>query len=87
MSASSEPIIIAAEGQAAEMEATFGDRYQQVNSGLNPLGTYSIASRGQFPALCAQGPDSRQVHNREIASHACPVLITEFLLEKVKHLF
>lgn len=42
MSASSEPIIIAAEGQAAEMDATFGDRYQQVNSGLNPLGTYSL---------------------------------------------
>ncbi len=42
MSASSEPIIIAEEGQAAEMEATFGDRYQQVNSGLNPLGTYSL---------------------------------------------
>jgi uncharacterized protein (TIGR03663 family) len=42
MSASSEPIIIAAEGQAAEMESTFGDRYQQVNSGLNPLGTYPL---------------------------------------------
>ena len=42
MTASSEPIIIAAEGQAAEMEAAFGDRYKQVNSGLNPLGTYSL---------------------------------------------
>jgi len=42
MTASSEPIIIAAEGQGGEMEATFGDRYQQVNSGLNPLGTYPL---------------------------------------------
>jgi uncharacterized protein (TIGR03663 family) len=42
MTASTEPIIIAAEGQAAEMESTFGDRYQQVNSGLNPLGTYPL---------------------------------------------
>ena len=42
MSASTEPIIIAAEGQGEEMEATFGDRYQQVNSGLNSLGTYSL---------------------------------------------
>ncbi len=42
MTASTEPIIIAAEGQGEEMEATFGDRYQQVNSALNPLGTYSL---------------------------------------------
>lgn len=42
MSTSSEPIIIAAEGQGEEMQSTFGDRYQQVNSGLNPLGTYSL---------------------------------------------
>jgi len=42
MTASSEPIIIAAEGQGGEMESTFGDRYQQVNSGLNPLGTYPL---------------------------------------------
>ena len=42
MTASTEPIIIAAEGQGDEMASTFGDRYQQVNSGLNPLGTYPL---------------------------------------------
>ncbi len=42
MSASSEPIIIAAEGQGEEMESTFGDGYQQINSGFNPLGTYPL---------------------------------------------
>ena len=42
MSASTEPVIIAAENQGAEMESTFGERYQQVNSGLNPAGTYPL---------------------------------------------
>ncbi len=42
MTTSTEPIIIAAEGQGAEMESTFGQRYRQVNSGLNPAGTYSL---------------------------------------------
>ncbi|HET6671457.1 MAG TPA: flippase activity-associated protein Agl23 [Pyrinomonadaceae bacterium] len=42
MSASTEPVIIAAESQGAEMESTFGQRYQQVNSGLNPAGTYPL---------------------------------------------
>jgi predicted membrane-bound mannosyltransferase len=42
MSASTEPVIIAAESQGAEMESTFGERYQQVNSGLNPAGSYSL---------------------------------------------
>ena len=42
MTASTEPIIIAAEGQGSEMEASFGDRYLQVNSGFNPLGTYPL---------------------------------------------
>lgn len=42
MADSSEPIIIASEGQGMEMESTFGSRYQQVNSGLNPAGSYSL---------------------------------------------
>ena len=42
ITASTEPVIIAAESQGAEMESTFGERYQQVNSGLNPAGTYSL---------------------------------------------
>lgn len=42
MSTSNEPLIIASEGQGAEMEATFGDRYQQVNSGLNAAGSYAL---------------------------------------------
>ena len=42
MSASTEPVIIAAESQGAEMESTFGERYQQVNSGLNPAGSYAL---------------------------------------------
>ncbi len=42
MNTSNEPVIIASEGQGAEMEATFGDRYQQVNSGFNAAGSYSL---------------------------------------------
>jgi uncharacterized protein (TIGR03663 family) len=37
-----EPIIIASLGQEAELEATYGDRYQKVNSGLNPAGSFSL---------------------------------------------
>ena len=42
MTTSNEPIIIAKSNQAAEVEARFGDRYQQVKSGLNPEGTFSL---------------------------------------------
>ncbi|MGI8733064.1 MAG: flippase activity-associated protein Agl23 [Pyrinomonadaceae bacterium] len=42
MTPSTEPIIIAAEGQDAEMEQQFGQDYQQVNSGLNESGTFSL---------------------------------------------
>jgi uncharacterized protein (TIGR03663 family) len=42
MSQSNEPIIVATQGQAAEVEAMFGDRYQQVHSGSNPAGTFSL---------------------------------------------
>jgi uncharacterized protein (TIGR03663 family) len=42
MTTTSEPIIIASEGQSAEIQTTFGDRYRQVPSGLNPAGSYSL---------------------------------------------
>jgi uncharacterized protein (TIGR03663 family) len=42
MSASNEPVIIAKQDQAAEVQATFGDRYQQVHSGLNVAGSYAL---------------------------------------------
>lgn len=42
MTASSQPIIIASEDQKEEIQSTFGDRYQQVNSGFNPDGSYRL---------------------------------------------
>jgi uncharacterized protein (TIGR03663 family) len=39
---SNEPIIIASEGQAAEVQATYGDRYQQVQSGFNTAGSFPL---------------------------------------------
>ncbi len=42
MTPSVEPIIIASQGQAAEVQSTFGDRYQQIQSGLNPAGSYTL---------------------------------------------
>ena len=42
ISPSNEPIIIASQGQAAEVQATYGDRYQQVQSGLNPAGSFPL---------------------------------------------
>ena len=39
---SNEPIIIASQGQAEEVEATYGDRYQKVNSGFNPVGSFAL---------------------------------------------
>lgn len=42
MTTSSEPIIIGSEGQGAEIEANFGARYSQVNSGLNSAGSYAL---------------------------------------------
>jgi uncharacterized protein (TIGR03663 family) len=39
---SNEPIIIASQGQAAEVEQTYGDRYKQVQSGFNPVGTFAL---------------------------------------------
>lgn len=42
MSPSTEPIIIARQDQAAEVQTTFGDRYQQIYSGLNVAGSFSL---------------------------------------------
>jgi hypothetical protein len=42
MTSSNEPIIIARQDQAAEVQATFGDRYQQIQSGLNPAGSFAL---------------------------------------------
>ena len=42
MSASTEPVIIASEGQRAEAEAAFGSRYRLIQSGLNPKGTFAL---------------------------------------------
>jgi hypothetical protein len=42
MTASTEPIIIAKQEQAAEVEATFGDRYQLVQSGFNTAGSFPL---------------------------------------------
>lgn len=42
MTPSTEPLIIARQDQAAEVEATFGDRYQRIQSGTNPAGTFAL---------------------------------------------
>jgi uncharacterized protein (TIGR03663 family) len=39
---SNEPIIIASQDQADEVEKTYGDRYKQVQSGFNPTGTFPL---------------------------------------------
>ncbi|HYU98854.1 MAG TPA: flippase activity-associated protein Agl23 [Pyrinomonadaceae bacterium] len=42
MTPSTEPIIIARQDQAGEVETTFGDRYQQIQSGFNPAGSFPL---------------------------------------------
>ncbi len=42
MSQSNEPIIIAKQEQAQEVQATFGDRYQQIHSGANAAGNFPL---------------------------------------------
>jgi uncharacterized protein (TIGR03663 family) len=42
MTTSTEPAIIASESQVAEVQANFGDRYQQVHSGFNSAGSYPL---------------------------------------------
>ncbi|MEP6743705.1 MAG: flippase activity-associated protein Agl23 [bacterium] len=39
---SNEPMILASSGQASEMQATYGDRYQQIQSGLNTEGSFPL---------------------------------------------
>jgi len=39
---SNEPIIIASQGQQQEVEATYGDRYQKVHSGVNAAGSFAL---------------------------------------------
>jgi predicted membrane-bound mannosyltransferase len=42
MTPSNEPIIIARQDQAEEVETTFGDRYQQIQSGINLAGSFPL---------------------------------------------
>jgi uncharacterized protein (TIGR03663 family) len=42
MSATDEPLIIASETQATEVEATFGSRYHQISSGVNSAGSFAL---------------------------------------------
>jgi uncharacterized protein (TIGR03663 family) len=42
MTPSTEPIIIAKTDQAAEVRATFGDHYQQIQSGFNTTGSFAL---------------------------------------------
>jgi uncharacterized protein (TIGR03663 family) len=42
MTPSTEPIIIARQDQAAEVQSTFGDRYQQIPSGVNTAGSFPL---------------------------------------------
>ena len=42
MTPSNEPIIIARQDQAAEVETTFGDGYQQIQSGFNSAGSFPL---------------------------------------------
>jgi predicted membrane-bound mannosyltransferase len=42
MTPSTEPIIIAKSDQAAEVQTTFGDRYQQIQSGFNAAGSFPL---------------------------------------------
>jgi uncharacterized protein (TIGR03663 family) len=42
MTPSNEPMILASSSQAAEVQATYGDRYKQVQSGFNPEGSFPL---------------------------------------------
>src|SRR6185295_12209951 len=42
MTPSNEPIIIARQDQAVEVQTTFGDRYQQIQSGFNTAGSFPL---------------------------------------------
>ncbi|HEV2883516.1 MAG TPA: flippase activity-associated protein Agl23 [Pyrinomonadaceae bacterium] len=42
MATSNEPIVLASQSQADEMQSTFGDRYQLVQSGFNTAGSFQL---------------------------------------------
>ena len=42
MTTSNEPLVVASEAQRAETRAQFGDRYRQLESGLNPAGSFAL---------------------------------------------
>ncbi|MGH9872771.1 MAG: flippase activity-associated protein Agl23 [Pyrinomonadaceae bacterium] len=42
MTPSNEPVIIAKQDQAAEVQTKFGDRYQQIQSGFNTAGSFPL---------------------------------------------
>jgi uncharacterized protein (TIGR03663 family) len=42
MTPTNEPIILGSENQRAELQATYGERYQQVRSGLDQMGGYAL---------------------------------------------
>lgn len=42
ISPSTEPVIIASAGQAEEVQTTYGDRYQQIHSGFNLVGSFPL---------------------------------------------
>ncbi len=60
MTASTEPVVIASEAQRTEVLATFGERYQLVNSGLNPEGSYSLRPGVELLILVRRDIASRQ---------------------------
>lgn len=60
MAASTEPVVIASEAQRAEAQATFGDRYQIVNSGLNPQGSYALRPGVELLILVRRDIAARQ---------------------------
>ncbi|HVQ39301.1 MAG TPA: flippase activity-associated protein Agl23 [Pyrinomonadaceae bacterium] len=42
MVVTTEPVVIASQTQLDEVESSLGDRYQRIQSGLNPAGTYAL---------------------------------------------
>jgi len=42
MTTSNEPLVVASEAQRAEALSQFGDRYTQLESGLNPVGSFAL---------------------------------------------
>lgn len=55
MTTSTEPVVIASESQRAEVLTAFGDRYDLVNSGLNPSGSYPLRPGVELLILLRRG--------------------------------